>query len=182
MSSARLFALSALARLGPVHGYQIRREAQIDRTELWTDIKPGSLYGVLHRMEREGLVEVVRTEREGNPPERTVYGITEQGLLELKTLRDAALREVKLLPDPVDLALQYTHDLDEEHLAGAIGARRQVVAARLAILEQEFRTSGPYLRGLEPMAIQHGLHRLRAELAWHDALLEELPKLMGGSG
>jgi len=27
-------------------------------------------------MEKEGLVEVVRIEREGNPPERTVYGIT----------------------------------------------------------------------------------------------------------
>jgi len=46
------------------------------RTDLWTDIKPGSLYNVLHRMEKEGFVEVVRIEREGNPPERTVYGIT----------------------------------------------------------------------------------------------------------
>ncbi len=31
---------------------------------------------MLHRMKKEGLVEVVRIEREGDPPECTVYGIT----------------------------------------------------------------------------------------------------------
>lgn len=179
MNSARLFTLSALARGGPMHGYQIRRAAQQDRTELWTDIKPGSLYGVLHRMEREGLVEVVRTEREGNPPERTVYAITDLGLAELAAQRDAALREVRVLPDPVDLALLYTPDLSTEHLLGVIGARRQAVAAMLAMYEQEHRTATPYLTGLEPMAFEHVLMRLRTEREWHDTLLAELTKRAG---
>lgn len=180
MNSARLFALSALARRGPMHGYQIRREANLDRTDLWTDIKAGSLYNVLHRMEREGLVEVLRTERDGNPPERTVYGIAQQGRQELVSLRDAALRDVRLPPDPVDLALQYTPDLSEEHLTGAFGARRQAVAAQLAMFEQEHRTAAQYLTGLEPLAFEHVVLRLRAELAWHDAVLQQLPKLLAG--
>jgi DNA-binding PadR family transcriptional regulator len=105
VNGTRLFALSALARGGPMHGYQIRRAAKLDRTELWTEVKPGSLYGALHRMAGEGLVEVVRTEREGNPPEHTVYAITTAGRQELPAQRDAVLREVRLRPDPVDLAL-----------------------------------------------------------------------------
>ena len=94
------------------------------------------------------------------------------------TQRDAALREVRLRPDPVDLALQYTVDLAEEELAAAIAARRQALAAQLAMLEQELQTAGPHLVGLEPMTFQHSLVRLRAELAWHDQLLEQLPKLL----
>lgn len=161
-----------------MHGYQIRRAAKLDRTELWTEVKPGSLYGALHRMAGEGLVEVVRTEREGNPPARTVYAITSAGRQELIAQRDAALREVRLRPDPVDLALQYTVDLAEDELAAAIAARRQALAAQLAMLEQELQTAGPHLVGLEPMTFQHSLVRLRAELTWHDQLLEQLPKLL----
>ena len=51
MSTTRLFILGALSRLGPMHGHQIRREAQISRTESWSNVKPGSLYGALQRME-----------------------------------------------------------------------------------------------------------------------------------
>src|SRR5437763_8271420 len=135
VGDARLFALSALARGGPMHGYQIRRAAQLNRTELWTDVKPGSLYSVLSRMTLEGLVEVVRTEKVGNSPERTVYAITERGRQELAALRTAALNAVRLLPDPVDLALQYTADLTGKQLAEAFTARRWAIAERVALLE-----------------------------------------------
>lgn len=174
MNSTRLFALSVLARRGPMHGYQIRQEARRDRTELWTDIKPGSLYNALHRMAGEQLVRVVRTEREGNPPERTVYEITSEGRQELAEQRDAALRDARIRPDPVDLALQYTPDLGPEELATAIHARRQALAAHLAMLERERRQAGPYLTGLEPMLFEHNLVRVRAEIEWHDRLLGSL--------
>lgn len=157
-----------------MHGYQIRQAAQLDRTELWTDVKPGSLYSVLHRMAGDGLVEVVRTEKVGNPPERTVYTITEQGRRELAALRDAALRTVRLLPDPVDLALQYTADLTGDELAEAVTARRQAVAGQLASFEEQFEAARPDLVGLEPRIFEHCLARLRAELAWHDELLGTL--------
>lgn len=175
VNGTRLFTLSALARGGPMHGYEIRRAAKLDRTELWTDVKPGSLYNALHRMAGEGLVEVVRTERAGNPPERTVYAITDQGRQELIAQRDSALRQVRLRPDPVDLALQYTPDLTEADLTAALQVRRDAVATLLAQFEQERQNAGPYLVGLEPITFEHSLLRLRAELAWHDAVLEALP-------
>jgi DNA-binding PadR family transcriptional regulator len=176
VNGTRLFALSALARGGQMHGYQIRRAAQLDRTELWTDVKPGSLYNVLRRMTDEGLVEVVRTEKVGNPPERTVYAITGRGRQELTAQRDKALREVRLLADPVDLALQYTPDLSDDELATVIDQRRQAVVGQLVMFEQEFQAASPDLVGREPMIFQHCLARLRAELAWHDDVLTKLKR------
>src|SRR5215469_2379693 len=116
MNSTRLFVLGALARGGAMYGHQIRRAAQLDRTELWTDIKQGSLYGALHRMAAEGVIEVVRTEQAGNMPARTVYAITPTGREELVALRDEALRQTRLRPDPVDLALQNAQDMPEQEL------------------------------------------------------------------
>jgi DNA-binding PadR family transcriptional regulator len=161
-----------------MHGYQIRQAAKIDRTDLWTDVKPGSLYSALHRMSDEGLLEVVRSEREGSPPERTIYQITAKGRAELIAQRNAALRDVRLRPDPIDLALKYTPDLPTEELAAAILARRHAIAAQLAMLELQRQTAEPYLVGLEPLTFEHSLLRLRAEVQWHDILLEKLPELL----
>ena len=183
MNMMRLFILGTLARGGPMHGHQIRRAAQTDRTELWADVKPGSLYGALHRMEAEETVKTVRTEQEGKRPARTVYEITEAGRGELAAHRDEALREARIAPDPVDLALQFTGDLSEGALRSALEARRGSLASQLASWRQVRESADPYLGEMEKMTFGHTMGRLEAEIAWHDELLERLSALMAaGSG
>ena len=179
MSSVRLFILGALARGGPMHGHQIRRDAQTDRTELWTDVKVGSLYAALNRMADEGVIEAVRTERTGNLPARTVYAITNEGHRELSALRAAILRDTRLRPDPVDLALQYSQDMPAAELLATMADRRAALEAQLRSWRHLQEVAAPHLTGVEPLGFQHGLIRLEAELAWHDLALRELPKLLG---
>lgn len=178
MSSTRLFVLGILAKGEPMHGHQIRRMAQTDRTELWTDIKPGSLYGVLHRMQAEGIITAVRSEQEGNRPERTVYAITEEGRTEFAFLREKVLRDIKLRPDPVDLALQHTQDMSDDDLRTILENRRAAVAGELESWRQLQRAAAPHIVGLERIIIRHTEARLRAELEWHDELLAQLPELL----
>jgi DNA-binding PadR family transcriptional regulator len=160
-----------------MYGHQIRRAAQLDRTELWTDIKQGSLYSALHRMAAEGVIREVRTEREGKMPARTVYAITPTGHRELVALRDEALRETQLRPDPVDLALQNVHDMSEDELRTVLQDRRDTIAAELARWRHLRDTAGPHLTPVEAVGFRHTLLRVEAELAWHDEFLEALPKL-----
>ena len=161
-----------------MHGHQIRRTAQIDRTELWADVKPGSLYGALHRMEAEGVIEALRTEQEGNRPARTIYAITDEGRAELEAQRDEALREPRLRPDPVDLALQFTADLAPEDLQAVLAERRRALAAELASWLRLRTVADPYLDAMDRMTFRHTLIRLEAEIAWHDELLTGLPSLL----
>ena len=175
MSSVRLYILGALAELGPMHGHQIRREAQTNRTELWTDIKVGSLYGALNRMADEGIIEAVRTERSGNMPARTVYAITEPGRRELSVLRDDVLREVRLRPDPVDLALQYSAALGADAVIAAFATRRAALQAELDAWRLLHAQARPYLQGTEPLSFAHTTIRLEAEITWHDHVVAELP-------
>jgi DNA-binding PadR family transcriptional regulator len=164
-----------------MYGHQIRRAAQVDRTELWTDIKQGSLYSALHRMAAEGVIEIVRTEQEGSMPARTVYQITDTGRAELLAIRDRALRETRLRPDPVDLALQNAAGMPEGELRGVMEQRRAVLAAELASWRQRQDTAAPYLAPVEVLAFRHMLLRLEAEIAWHDEFLEGLQKIFSGT-
>jgi DNA-binding PadR family transcriptional regulator len=163
-----------------MHGHQIRRAAQVDRTELWSDVKVGSLYGALNRMAAEGVIERVRTERAGNLPARTVYAITEEGQAELGALVAAALHDTRLRPDPVDLALQYSQLMPEEDVIAAFEQRRAAFEAELRSWRRLRDSAAPYLQGVEPLGFEHRLLRLEAEVAWHDRVLADLPKLLAG--
>jgi DNA-binding PadR family transcriptional regulator len=178
MTSIRLYILGALSRNGPMHGHQIRRLARIDRTELWTDVKPGSLYAALHRLEAEGAIKAVSTSRDGNLPTRVVYDLTDDGRSELVAYRDEAMRDTRLRPDPVDLALQSISDMSDDQLMAAIEDRRRLLVSQLENWHHLFESAQPHLRDLEGMTFRHSLARLTAEIAWHDELLAMLPQYL----
>ncbi len=178
MSAVRLFVLSALAEHGPMHGHQIRNQAQSDRAETWTEVKVGALYGALKRLAGEGLIAEVRSERVGNLPERTVYEITPRGHEALAAVHDEALRTIVFRPDPFDLALVHAGAMDEQELAHVIADRRDALAVRESALRHQVEAADQWLTEAERMAMAHGLTRLAAEVAWHDELLDRLPKIV----
>jgi DNA-binding PadR family transcriptional regulator len=180
VNPTRLFVLGALARHGPMYGHQIRRDARIGATELWSDVKPGSLYAALHRLQAEGLIEPVRTEQEGNLPARTVYAITAEGHRELRALRGEALRELALRPDPVDLALAVSADLDEDTLRGYLASRREALASRAAFFANERERGWPDQTAADDLIIEHAISRIEAEVHWHDLALDRIGKLTAG--
>src|SRR6516164_7437408 len=86
MSQARgghrnLWALTVLCLLRerPMHPYEMQRLIRQRHNDAFLDLKRGSLYHAIERLERAGLIEVVETSREGRRPERTVYRLTESG-------------------------------------------------------------------------------------------------------
>lgn len=179
MNATRLFVLGALARRGPMHGHEIRRGARLDRTELWSEVRPGSLYGALHRLADEGLIEVVRTEQDGNLPARTVYAITAEGRKELRVLRAEAFREVGLSPDPVDLAMVVSDDLSPDDLRALITDRRNALAAQLEFFVNERERSWADQTPVDDLILRHAIARLQAEVAWHEELTTAIPEITG---
>jgi hypothetical protein len=133
-------------------------------------------------MAAEGVIEIVRTEQEGNMPARTVYRITETGVAELVAIRDQALRETGIRPDPVDLALQNVADMSEDELRAVMEQRRAAIAAELTSWRHLQDTAAPFLTPVEALAFRHTLLRVEAELAWHDEFIEGLPKVFSGPG
>ncbi|HET9659779.1 MAG TPA: PadR family transcriptional regulator [Thermomicrobiales bacterium] len=178
MSSIRLFILGSLEQHGPMHGHQLRLLAEREHIDTWTDISVGSLYGAIKRLAAEGLIEEVRTEREGAYPPRQVWAITHEGRASVGSLRMGTLREIVFKPDPFDLALTR---LDPDHLddlPAMIDARLASLRAMLADNDAHLTAIRRYLSTSEVHATEHRQVRLRAEIAWHESLLEALPAII----
>ncbi|WP_328394724.1 PadR family transcriptional regulator [Nocardia sp. NBC_00416] len=176
MNETRLFVLAALARRGPMHGHQLRRDARLDRADLWSRVKPGSLYGALHRMESEGLIRPLRTEQKGALPARTIYQITDEGVRELRALRDEAFTEVGIRPDPVDLALAVGDDLDTELLRGYLEDRIAALRALSSRIEHQSDRRWPDQSVADDLIVDHARMRIHTEIAWHEKVLASIGK------
>jgi DNA-binding PadR family transcriptional regulator len=177
VSAIRLFILGTLATSGPLHGHQIRQQAQADRTDRYTDIQVGSLYGALKRMAREGLVREVRTERVGNRPERTVFEITPEGRHALSAIREEILQKTSLPHDPFDLALKQARDMAEEDLAQIVADRLAALRAQELSWRHQAERADPYLNEAERMITRHLIDRAATEVRWHEELLNQIPKI-----
>jgi DNA-binding PadR family transcriptional regulator len=178
MSATRLFALGMLARNGPMHGHQIRRQAELERAEFWGKVKVSSLYAALHRLEEEGLIEAVEQTQSGRFPARTVYAIRPEGWRALIVLRDACFRDTSIDPDPLDLALSFSDDVEEQYLRSVIEERLASLRALAESMDRQEEQVRQYLTPFNLAVFSHYKLRVAAEVRWHQEFLEQLPNVL----
>jgi len=184
MNLTRLMALGTLARNGPSHGHHIRRVADLTNVGEWGGVSVGALYRELRAMEREGLIEAARTEKVGNRPERTVYAITDEGQLELTTLREQAIKPLLTGPDPLGVAILFALDgVDRGELRRTLRARRDRLVSALAEMtaEREQLIARGHIDMLAAASMRRGLMHIDAEIRWHDELDATLAEADGAA-
>jgi DNA-binding PadR family transcriptional regulator len=174
MNLTRLVILGLLAERGPRHGHQLRRDAEMAEADRWAGIAMRSLNRELRGLEADGLIETVRTERVGRRPERTVYGLTEEGRRELRVLRRQAVSQLEPGPDPLSVVLVFAGTDDPAELAALLTQRKQALLAKASQLaaERAQGESAGYLRPevspLQAASFRRAEIGVAAELAWHE--------------
>ncbi|MEK8228328.1 PadR family transcriptional regulator [Oerskovia sp. M15] len=111
--------------------YQVHQTLKQRGDDRLASITAGSVYHAMDRLEAEGYVDVVGTDREGNRPQRTTYRLTAAG-------HDAFVaRTARLLGEPrrehasLPVALSQAHAIDRATAVAALRARRTATAAEL---------------------------------------------------
>ncbi|KQR39605.1 transcriptional regulator [Microbacterium sp. Leaf159] len=164
----------ALLREGDMHPYEMVRLMRSRRDERLLTITNGTLYHTVGRLQREGLIDEVGIDREGNRPERTTYTLTDAGT---DALVDWLRRELSVIDRPAEfrIALAEAHNLERAdvieclrtrrgaledghvmHRDGLVGARAKAVPEQVLV---EFERQEVLLE---------------AELRWLDSLLTRL--------
>lgn len=161
-----------------MHGHAIRVLAVEEHIDMWTDFTAGAVYGALKRLEADELITAIRTEREGNYPERQVYDITDAGRASLRDLRREGLEQIVLRPDPFDLVITRLDPESLGELGPAVAARLAEVRARLEEHDAHATRIDQYLRPAERIGFEHHAERLRAEIRWHERLLAIVPDII----
>lgn len=161
-----------------MHGHQLRLLAEQEHVHFWTDFKVGAVYGGLKRLLGEGLIEVVRTERHGNRPERQIVAITTDGREILAQNTRATLEQFRLLPDSFDLALARLDPNSYDELPTILRQRRRLIGGLLAENNENLSSKAELLTRAETHILHHRRFRLQAELDWLDSVIDDLPAVL----
>lgn len=163
-----------LLREGQMHPYELQRLIRYRHKHELLDLRRGSLYRTIERLERAELIVAVETSRDGKRPERTVYRLTDQGEVVLLDW----LRE--MLAEPTNERPWFTGALSQiQHLPvkeAAIELGRRVV-----LLESEIGKVGVLLQELGAhmdrgnlLEVEYIRAMRQAELAWVRGLIQDI--------
>ncbi|MEV4974368.1 PadR family transcriptional regulator [Streptomyces scopuliridis] len=167
-------AVMALLSERPMHPYQIAQTLRQRGKENSVKINFGSLYTVVQNLEKHGFVEVAEVQRQGNRPERTLYGLTSAGheeMLEwMADLLAVPAREFPLFETGLSLMGVLPPDEVTSLLEDRLSALRVQAAGIRGVLEQLYGT----LPRLFVIETEFQLHMIEAEETWVEGFLKEI--------
>jgi DNA-binding PadR family transcriptional regulator len=175
-SYRNLWALTVLCLLKerPMHPYEMQRLIRQRKNDEFLDLKRGSLYHAIGRLQRAGLIEQVATTREGRRPERTVYRLTPDGAEELVAwLRELLANPARETPQ-FFAALSFLPHLAPEDALEQLEARSALLQAEITGTEATLKALVPQIGRLVLVEVEYMLAMRRAELAWVQSLTEDI--------
>lgn len=173
MSATRLLVLGVIRIMQPVHGYDVRRELVSWRLEELANVKPGSIYGAIRTLEKDGCIAVHAYEADERRPERTTYILTGEGEKEFQLLLRQSWWTVSTSTEPLVPALSLMPFLPREELIRALQARLGALDGQIESLDFQraaIREGATGEGGEIPDHVRDILDfytsKLRAELDW----------------
>lgn len=181
MSATRLLVLGAVRILQPVHGYDVRRELLTWRLEELANVKPGSIYGAMKTLQRDGAIAVYAHEEGTTAPARTSYVITAEGEKEFQVLLRQGWWSVSQPAEPLVPALCLMLFLPREELVAALTARASQLRADITatgFTRGSIKDGATGAEGEIPEHVREILDfttgRAESELTWTKGLLERV--------
>jgi DNA-binding PadR family transcriptional regulator len=163
-----------LLRLRPMHPYEMQRLIREWHKDEFLDLKRGSLYHAIARLQRAGWIDPVETLREGRRPERTVYRLTEAGEREgIEWLRQLLAKPVRE-PTQFFAALSFLPHLPPDMAVNQLQERIGLLQSEIDSLDMVLKMMVPKIGRLVLVEVEYVRAMRQAELAWTRSLIEDL--------
>jgi DNA-binding PadR family transcriptional regulator len=159
-------AVLALLREAPMHPYQMQRLLHLRHKDELLALKRGSLYHAIRRLSRDGLIEVEKTAREGNRPERTSYRLTPTGLKAFLDVLRKILATPRREPSECMAAMSFLVHLDPEEAGHFLDERDKKLSREIAQLAAGIAAASERVERINLIESEYLLAMLRAERAW----------------
>jgi len=172
--SRSAFVILALLAEGPAHGYQVRQIVHTRGFRFWVSMERSSIYAILGKLEKAGLVQV-RLESGGGPP-RKVFSLTDEG--RRRSIEEA----VSYLGRPahprndIDLGIYALSLLPLDQAVAALEEALVFLGERRAFLEERLAWCRERELWLPALGFERPLLGLRADIEWLGKVLVQLQR------
>jgi DNA-binding PadR family transcriptional regulator len=156
----------------PRHGYEIEQVIEERGMREWTDIGFSSIYYLLKKLERAGLV-TGRSAPAERGPSRRVYRATAAGRAEMRAATRQALAAPGRRASEIQLGLANFALLPPDEALQALEQHRLELRARLELARRRWEEQKPLPYFVEAM-FEHALAMGGAELSWIEGFMRQV--------
>lgn len=147
----------------PRHGYDLEQVIEQRGIRQWTDIGFSSIYYVLAKLEKRGLVEAA--EGSAGAKARRVFQATAEGRQTAADEAVAFIAQLRAVPHPVMIGLANLPLVSERAYDKALRSRLNQLEARIASVMEAERSQAPLPRPAREV-FSYSLSLLEAERSW----------------
>lgn len=159
----------------PTHGYEIQKFIQLNHMDSWTQIRSGSIYYALSKLEKKGSIQLFREDSIGAKT-RKVYKITERGEEELQNCLEKELnREIYNIGSDKFIIYPILNGIKKEAIIENVKKHIKALEAKKKdiIKWKNIKVNNQALK-IESISFEMMLSSLDYQIKWHKALLEEI--------
>lgn len=171
-----LYILGLLQRFGPQHGYQIKKIIAEQLAD-FTQIKLPTIYYHLEKMAADGWL-IAGREKPGNRQEKTIYSITDQGIMAFKNML-AGLLEFGYRPTfPSDALFYFSDHIETADIISHLTAYIDQLNKTISNIKKHKQETLPFVpaeyRTMARIIFSHHERHYQAELEWAEETLNSL--------
>ncbi len=171
-SNAELAILSLIAE-EPCHGYQIEQLIAERNMRSWTEIGFSSIYRLLKKFEKEGLISGEPGEPEGRGPARVIYSMTEAGWALWKEATLVALGSPSITNSAFLLGLDNLYQIDPEEALQALRSNLERLTLSRDFLQDHVAQRGPIHFYMEAF-FDYLITMFQAKIDWTEKFIQDL--------
>ncbi len=172
MTNAELAILSLITE-NPRHGYEIEQTIEERGMREWTEIGFSSIYYLLKKLEKAGLLESQLIPTQGRGSSRRVYQITSEGRRALLSATLEALSIPKQNFPSILLGIANLPLVSQEQTKGALRSYREGLAERLEQVAAQAESQRP-LPDYVDILFDYSLMTLEAEKNWVTKVIQKM--------
>lgn len=178
MTNAELVILSLIAEK-PRHGYEIEVVIEDRGMREWTEVGFSSIYYILKKLDKAGLITGHMELPEGQGPARKVYRLTPQGHEAWRKSTIEALSTPVPYYSPFRIGLSNLPGLSTTEALGSLHSYREALAAQLEHVRERWTSQQSRLPYHVDALFDLSLTLLDAELSWVSSFIEQLEQKEG---
>lgn len=172
MTNAELAILSLTAET-PRHGYEIEQIIEVRGMREWTEIGFSSIYYLLKKLEKEGLVESELIPTQGRGKARRVYQVTAEGRVALREATLEALSHPQQSYPAILLGIANLPIVSAEQAQNALESYRLGVLERLGHIAAQAESQSPLPNHIQYL-FDYSLMMLEAEKSWVEKVIQRI--------
>jgi DNA-binding PadR family transcriptional regulator len=178
MTNAEMAILSLIIEKSR-HGYEIEQVIEEREMRNWTEVGFSSIYYILNKLEKKGLIEGQLEKPSGRGPARKVYHITTAGL---DAYQEATIQALSTPIPPYSsflLGLSNLQSVPTEDALQALHQYHQKMVERAEHLRRRWDAQEPQLRFNVNALFDLSMTLIDAELSWVTNFIHQLEGRQG---